>query len=460
MVLQPLGTGVRAAAWSIAEQHQGGSLAGQAESDTSSTRGSDRKPQNDTRTDKKKGKQGKKKDKQKPKQGSKHPSLTIGRALTLEITGRVEGDVRGATPAMGLERSQVDWQDRRIGIKGTAFSRIDFEVSRELGEDFEQSIGASTKTAWRDVAADAHFAKALNVEVGQFKLPFGHDELTGETDLDFAYRSLAARVLSPGRDPGVMVHGRLFGRGLEYQAGYFTRDGMNARTSQTEGGKDARAARVVVQPFKAVGAPALAPLELGAAIADSRFDTQLGIRGRTVLGDGVFFDRVYVNGRQRRIGLDAAWAAGPVGLSAEYVGLTAERNGMGFDGEDLPGVHAGAWYAAGTVALTGERKRGRLEPRREFPGHGPGAVEIAVRLETLRFDAVAYPSSGFEFLDLSNLRGNADRVATFGVNWYLNRYLKVQADVIREAIADPQRSPAPSRGGRFISSVLRLQFRL
>ena len=391
---------------------------------------------------------------------AKHPSLTIGQALTVEVTARIEADLRRATPVMGLENGQADWQDRRLGIQGTGFKRIEFEVSRELGQDFEQALGLREKSAWRNVYADARITKALNLEIGQFKLPFGREELTGETNLDFAYRSLAARVLSPGRDPGMMAHGRVLGRRLEYQVGYFTRDGMNGRTSQTEGGHDARVARLVVRPFAGLSAAAVAPLEIGAAVAESRFDNQLGIRGRTVLGDGVFFDRVYVNGQQLRRGLEAAWAAGPVGLSTEYVDLSEERTGMGFAGDDLPPVHAAAWYVAGTWALTGEPKHGRLEPKRDVLRGGFGALEIAARIETFRFDAVSYPTSAFGFPNPSKLRANADRVATFGINWYLNHYVKVQANLIREAIDDPDRSPAPSGDGRFTSAVIRLQFRL
>src|SRR5262249_14751070 len=159
---------------------------------------------------------------------------------------------------------------------------------REFGKDYETATGLSEKTAWRDVYADVRVMKGIGIEAGQFKLPFGHEELVGETNRDFVYRSLAARVLSPGRDPGVMAHGRLFARRLTYQAGYFTRDGSNGRTNQTVGGDDARVARVVVAPFAATRLRAMAPLEIGAAIADSRIDNRLGVRGRTVIGDGVF----------------------------------------------------------------------------------------------------------------------------------------------------------------------------
>jgi phosphate-selective porin OprO/OprP len=394
------------------------------------------------------------------KHRAKHPSLTLGDALTLDVAARIERDVRGATPAIGLDRAQGEWGDRRLGIQGTAFKRVDFEVSREFGKNYETVTGLSEKTAWRDVYADVRVMKGVAVEAGQFKLPFGHEELVGEPNLDFVYRSLATRVLSPGRDPGVMVHGRLLARRLTYQAGYFTRDGSNGRTSQTLGGDDARVARLVVAPFATTRFRAMAPLEIGAAVADSRIDNRLGIRGRTVLGDDVFFDRLYVNGRRDRIGAEAAWARGPVGLSTEYIKLTEERRGMGFSGADLPSVTASGWYAAGTWALTGERKHGRLEPRRDLLRGGAGAVELAARVEALRFHSSPYPTTEFGFPAASKLVANADHVTTLGINWYLNRYIKLQAGHIRESIDDPARSPAAAAGGRFVSTVLRIQFRL
>jgi phosphate-selective porin OprO/OprP len=390
---------------------------------------------------------------------AKHPSVTIGHAVTVDFTGRIEGSVRSATPAVGLDGAQGDWQDRRLGIQGTAFKRFEFEVSREFGQDFETSTDSSEKTAWRDVYVDARVTKAFRLEAGQFKLPFGREELTSEANLDFVYRSLAARVLSPGRDPGVMAHGRLLSRALEYQVGYFARDGSNARTSQTEGGQDAFVARLVVAPFAASSIRAIAPLEVGVAFADSRLDDRLGIRGRTVLGDSEFFDRVDVNGRRKRIGWEAAWTAGPAGVSGEYIRTSDERRGMGFSSTDLPNVDASAWYAAGTWALTGERKHGRLEPRHDFLRGGPGAIELAARVETLGFDATTFPTTEFGFPNPSKFAGNADHAATLGVNWYLNHYAKIQANVIRESIDDPERSPAPTTSGRYISTVIAMQFR-
>lgn len=407
-----------------------------------------------------KKKKNKKKDREVASDGeaakpAKHPSWSPIPGVRMDFKARLESELRAPTPAMGLETGSFDWQDRRLGFEGTAFKRISFEVSHELSQDFEASHELSEKSAWKDAYADVRFAKAFSIQAGRFKLPFGREELTGETNLDFAHRSLAARVLSPGRDPGVMAHGRLLAKTITYQAGYFTRDGDNGRTSQTKGGENAFAARVVVAPFARTPDHLLAPLEIGVATAQSQVENRLGIRGRTVLGDGVFFDRVYVNGPRRRTGLDAGWENGPVALSGEYVMVTEARKGMGFAGDDLPPIVATSWYGAGAWALTGERKHGRLEPARDFLRGGYGAFELVGRVEELRFQSAVYAGAP----GAAKLSGNADRATTVGVNWYLNHYVKLQADVIMESIEDPQRSPAPAANGRFTSSVFLLQFR-
>jgi phosphate-selective porin OprO and OprP len=388
----------------------------------------------------------------------KHPSWRPVPGVKLDFKGRLATESRATAPATSLDRRLLEWQDRRLGVEGTAFKRFTFEISRELSADFEAAHDISDKTAWKDVYVSARVTKGLAIDVGRFKLPFGREELTSETNLDFVHRSLAARVLSPGRDVGIMSHGRLFNRRAEYQVGYFTRDGENSRTSQTQGGRDAVATRLVITPFATVRDRLIAPLEIGVAAERSHVDNRLGLRGRTVLADGVFFDRVYVNGLRRRIGLDGGWESGPVSLSGEYSAVSDERSGMGFDGDDLPSIRARAWYLAGTWALTGERKHGRLEPSHDLMRGGYGAVELAVRTEALSFRSTATPAPLSGFAVVSPLAPNADHATTVGVNWYVNHYVKLQSDVVMEWIDDPQRSPSPATDGRFVSTVFLLQF--
>ena len=52
---------------------------------------------------------------------------------------------------------------------------------------------------------------------------------------------------------------------------------------------------------------------------------------------------------------------------------------------------------------------------------------------------------------------SGDRALTLGVNWTLNRFVKLQVNGIREHVEDPERNPVPN-GAAFWSRVIRLQF--
>jgi phosphate-selective porin len=374
----------------------------------------------------------------------KHPSMRVGSALKLDFTARLDTDTRLATPAIGMDAADFQFDRRRVGVEGALFKNVQFEISRDLGSD----------GVWRDVYVNVRQTKTLELQAGRFKIPFGRETLTGGKNLDFVRRSLIATQLGPSRDTGVMAHGRLFDRHLEYAAGYFAGDGDNSRTSATEGGGKTLAARLVFLPLSSASGKtrkatkADEALQIGVAVTNSRLANVLGLRGRTVFSDGVFFDRAYVNGTRQRYGLEAAGASGPVSITSDYISVSDDRRGMGYTGEDLDPVHARGGYLAATWALTGEKKAGRLEPRRAV-GHGLGAVELAARVEQLRFgNAGLNPST------------NADHAMTAGLNWYLNYYVRVQSNLVMESIEDPQRSPAPSAAGRFIGAIFRVQFTL
>jgi phosphate-selective porin len=375
------------------------------------------------------------------------PTLHLGSVAEITLRGRVETTSRRPDADEGLDATGMRWRTRRLQVEGTVFTRIEFELSREFGDTDEPE---------RDAFVNLRVSRPFEVQAGRFKVPFGRDALTGGANLDFVYRSLLGRQISPGRDVGVMAHGRL-GRVVAYEGGYFRRDGDNGRTAGAQGGHDALATRVVLSPFAARNNSPLETLEIGAALVSSGLDDVLGLRGRTVFGEGEFFDRVFVNGRRLRRGIEGGWASGPVSVSGEYVTVSDERLGMGLTGEALPSVHAAGWYLAGTWTLTGERKRGRVNPRRPLFQGGAGAVQVAARLERLAFDASSHPGTRNDAPRPGNLAANAERAITLGAAWHLHRYVAIQGNLVFEKVDDPGRSPEP-REGRFTSAVLLLQF--
>ena len=336
--------------------------------------------------------------------------------------------------------AEFDIARRRLGVEGEIKNIVEFQVERELATD----------DGWRDVYANYKQFDAVQVQGGKFKLPFSLDENTSATNLDFVYRSLAATHLAPGRDRGVMVHGRVAKRILRYELGLFERDGRNARTSDI----GARLRRpdlcrpVRVEPFRR-SKSVMRDLEAGVAFTGSDVEEGFpGLRGRTAL-DGAFFRPDYlVNGRRRRVGVEAQWRPGPFSLKSEYIRVSDERRALSVEDTDLSPLTSNGWYVSGTWAVTGEKKAAGLDtpkqaalPRRLRRGRGGGACRAA-RLPQRR--APARPPSTSPRADV--ILGNGDHVTTFGVSWYLNRWLKVQGNVIRESIDDPAQGPLPSQG--------------
>ena len=379
-----------------------------------------------------------------------HPRLQLGDGTWIDFRARVQADLRESEAEIG-DPSAFDVSRRRVGIEGRIAGLADYQVEYEIASD----------EPWRDVYIDYRRFNHLQVQAGKFKLPFSLDENTSSTNLDFVYRSGVANQLAPGRDRGVMVHGRVF-RVLQYEAGVFKHDGGNARTNNPERvfAGTTTAGRVTVQPYRS-SKSRLSDLQFGVAFTGG--DVPEGIaamRGRTALDAPFFPSDLWVRGHRRRVGLEARWRPGPFSVKAEYIRVETERRGQSVEDADLSPLLGTGWYVSGTWLATGERKSsGGDNPRRPMFRGGFGAVEFAVRLEALGFRSSATDGVPSTSPRADVVLGNRDRATTFGVNWYPFRGIKIQANTIREQFSEPVRSPLPSQPG-YWSHVLRLQLSL
>jgi phosphate-selective porin OprO/OprP len=149
---------------------------------------------------------------------------------------------------------------------------------------------------------------------------------------------------------------------------------------------------------------------------------------------------------------------GPASIKAEWMRVETERRGVSVEDGDLSPLIGEGWYVSGTYVITGEKKSNVDRPKKPlFPGRGYGAIEVAARIENLTFrsGASGEPRSAGPRADV--ILGNADQAATLGVNWYVNRFFKIQANYIRETLDDPSQGPLPSKP-TFSSTVVRFQF--
>jgi phosphate-selective porin OprO/OprP len=383
-----------------------------------------------------------------------HPSLRLGPGTRVDFRVRLQGNLQDWDAELPDDQSSssVDVARRRIGIDGEIFNIFDYQVEGELG---------AKRDPWRDVYLNYKQYDFAQVQFGKFKMPFSLDENTSVTNLDFVYRSRIAALLAPGRDRGVMVHGRVLRRGwLRYELGVFSADGSNARTFDTERvhGERTVAGRALVQPFRSTTSLAS---DLAMGVSFTRSDLPEGVtdlRGRTELEASFYRPGILVNGQRQRIGLEARWRPGPFSVKSEYIRLTDQRLGQSVENTDLEPFVAAGWYVSGTWALTGEMKAEGLDtPRRPLFRGGFGAVELAMRVERIRFASLGGDPLASDAPRSEVILGNGDRAYTFGVNWYANRWIKIQANLVRNAIALPEQGPLPSQSV-FWSRIVRFQF--
>ena len=131
-------------------------------------------------------------------------------------------DVPTTNAAGTADQSGLDQARRRIGVEGQVMKAVSFQVELEL---------SNTTRSGATCSSDYDQFTFARLQFGKFKLPFSVDENTGSTSLDFAFRSLAANTLAPGRDRGWMVHGQVLNHAVGYEYGAFDHDGHNAKPS-------------------------------------------------------------------------------------------------------------------------------------------------------------------------------------------------------------------------------------
>ena len=156
------------------------------------------------------------------KPGDSRASFQIRRAKT-----RVDGFLLWKELTYEL---QIGWAGADSGIAtGTTFSGL---------EDAYLNWDVSKK-------------QAFEVRGGQFKVPFGRQELTSSERLQFVDRSIVTDEFVRGRDVGVQVAGLLVAKKLSYALGLFNGNGRNRPTNDNS--KFLYAARVTFQPWGGVG---------------------------------------------------------------------------------------------------------------------------------------------------------------------------------------------------------------
>ncbi len=130
------------------------------------------------------------------------------------------------------------------------FWRPEVAYELQIGWAGSDSTGGSSVFSGLEDAVltwDASKKGTFKVKIGQYKVPFGRQELTSSERQQFIERSILSGEFTRSRDVGVGVEGVVARGKLEYKAGIFNGDGRNKATN--DNAKYQYDARLSFQPW-------------------------------------------------------------------------------------------------------------------------------------------------------------------------------------------------------------------
>jgi len=215
----------------------------------------------------------------------------------------------------------------RINLTGDFAENFDFKVEG----DFENSDGINANRdafSGTDIFVNYHQFAEANVKVGQWKAPFGLEQLTPDPTLIIIERSLPTGAITPERQIGVQIWGKPFTNIwpaqkdlLTYYAGIFNGNGRNV--SINDNNNFMYVGRLELLPWQGKLLGQNSSLKLGADVLNSRDDKGTNISqslNLLVNSDGSLSPFTLPGADERTAwSVDAWFNLGPFDLIGEYL---------------------------------------------------------------------------------------------------------------------------------------------
>ena len=332
--------------------------------------------------------------------------MRLGGRFDFEI-GRIDSDTEG-------EETETDWRRARLSLSGRPY--------KDWRYLFIYDFSADSDNAVIDSWVSYHGFDNKRLRFGYQPVPVGFEERTGSKATLFMERALTS-ALTPGYKLGLSADHR--GGDWTASLGLFEGE-LQDRDSDNRSGL-ALAGRVTYLPKLA--RDTLIHIGASTEIREASDNKQLRISARpeTRLTSRRLVSTGTLNdvSSQRTFGLEAAGVWNKLSLQGEYLYLDVSRSGR-------PDVSFDSWYIAGSWFLYGgprlyDRRDGTFDPLR-VAGE-KGALEIALRYSNID-------------LEEAPITGGEQRDWTVGVNWYMNRRMRLMLNWI-DAKASPNRSGDP-----------------
>lgn len=349
---------------------------------------------------------------------------------TVNWTGQLQADLvrfgqdAGHRAQFGTAPDGAAFRRARVGMFGD-YGSFDYRL--------EWDFALAGRPSFLDVFAGLHDLPHVgHLRVGHFFEPYSLERVTPNRFVTFLERSLMDEAFNPARNLGVMARRTFADDRAGLAAGVFSSDSDVFGDASGRPDGLAFTTRGTALPVFEGGGERLVHLGLGYSLRQPR-DGVTRFRARPELRTGTADPNIpFVAdtgdlraSHYQLIGVEVLAIRGPWAAQAEYSLVPVSLRTGG-------GSVFGGGYAETTYLLTGEHRRYRKEngtvdrliPARSFigpgkgeVGDGPGAVELAARVSHLNLtDGV--------------VRGGRTWDVTLGVNWYLNRNVRVTANYV------------------------------
>ena len=345
---------------------------------------------------------------------------TLDKQVEIRIGGRIQLDWNFYMPDDELEAAFGDPGDRiffrraRLGIRGTLYNFIQFKAEYDFAD--EPADGVNFADVYIQFIKIPYVGA---ITLGQFKVPFGLEELTSSRFITFQERSLTdAFVLA--REVGAMFNNELFdGRMTWALAVTRPEDDFGDTVLEGSFGGDYNVT------LRLTGLPWMAAdnqlVHVGFAYSFRnppnneiryRARPEARIDGLRLVDTGTLTVR-----EVHQLGFEGAVVYGPFSAQSEFM-LALPQNII-TDNPNLDDPTFWVWYVFASYFLTGEHRTyeegifGRVKPKRNLnlKTGGFGAFEVAARFSWIDLD---------DAFDFDQSTGGKQWDFTFGVNWYPN----------------------------------------
>jgi phosphate-selective porin OprO/OprP len=169
--------------------------------------------------------------------------FTLGSNYYLEVSNRVQvrythelpddAVTLGGTAMAGDSRGSFRIRRAKFKLEGWMFKP---EVTYEVQLNWPAVTGSNPGAFLEDaqIGWDVSKQGTFRVMFGQYKVPFGHQELTSSGSQLFVDRAEVSNQYARGRDLGLGVIGVLFNNKLEYRAGLYNGNGLTRSTNDND----------------------------------------------------------------------------------------------------------------------------------------------------------------------------------------------------------------------------------